>query len=264
MLVADRTHSCWDPDDSAWHETLRPFQHFGIVETSLRCATSLVPLCTVFTEHRSMSLEACLKLGLRKSGAWVQAPASTEIFAVTDEAWLPGQSASSAAASSEPNFAQRRQQLDQEEMQPLLDAQDQWSDPALQDAPMTPRMDEEPEESERLAKRQRRMENLSTIPEEELPPMTEGIEEIPQTDVERENLMEGQWKDWIRRSMTTGTETQWPDEIAGMPARVRDVLKSVPDAVKAECKLVHHQLGHPSRATMLRMAKLANKGALHI
>eukprot|EP00971_Amphidinium_carterae_P262158 5200076-Amphidinium_carterae.1 len=63
--------------------------------------------------------------------------------------------------------------------------------------------------------------------------------------------------------MTTA-EVNWPDEVAGMPQKIRDVMKSIPPEVKSECKLVHHQLGHPGRATMLRMAKLANKGPMHL
>eukprot|EP00971_Amphidinium_carterae_P343830 6483845-Amphidinium_carterae.1 len=63
--------------------------------------------------------------------------------------------------------------------------------------------------------------------------------------------------------MTT-SDFECQDEIEGMPEKVRNVMKSIPADIKAECKLVHHQLGHPGRATMLRMAKLAHKGPLHI
>eukprot|EP00971_Amphidinium_carterae_P306550 6091802-Amphidinium_carterae.1 len=121
------------------------------------------------------------------------------------------------------------------------------------------------EESERQAKRQRRLE---AVPEdEELPFLEDEVGQVhpeeTQVEVSQEDFLEGQWRDWVRRTMTT-SDFDWPDEIEGMPEKIRNIMKSIPADVKAECKLVHHQLGHPGRATMLRMAKLAHKGPLHI
>eukprot|EP00971_Amphidinium_carterae_P133818 2650902-Amphidinium_carterae.1 len=271
LVVAERSHPCWNPEDVPWTETLHGLEHFGLHDACLRAATTLQPLAQVF-RSTTRSLPDCLKLGLQKTGRWLR-NTSHSILAVTDETWLPGSSSSSTA---QPNFDHMRSAIDQAEMVPLRDAaasrSSEWEDTRLDVAPTTPQdmeFDMGKEESERQVKRARvseRLEPLEPIAEED-PPYVEDetgqVEPSLVDDRTNEELMEGQWRDWIRRSMTTA-EVDLPDEIDGMPSRVREVLKSIPQNIKSECKLVHHQLGHPGRATMIRMAKLAQKGPLYI
>eukprot|EP00971_Amphidinium_carterae_P349931 6491302-Amphidinium_carterae.2 len=271
MFVAPRQHACWNPDDVVWNHTLRDLCHFGDGSQRVRCATTLVPLARAFQCGHDDA--TCLKVGLKQSGVWVRRSHPT--FAVTDPAWLPTSSSSSSSAPAA-SPAERRRQMDVAEMEPLLDAaaprREPWTDPRLDAVPSTPTGDEpDEEESEHVPKRPRLGERASRMP-----PITETDErvmedaegelapdEVPATERAEEELLEGQWRDWVRRSMTD-TEIELPDEVGGMPARIREAIKSVPAAVKAECKRVHHQLGHPGRAVMIRMAKLAGKSHLHL
>jgi hypothetical protein len=51
------------------------------------------------------------------------------------------------------------------------------------------------------------------------------------------------------------------EEEADLSTAIKEKLCRIPEAVKAEVRRAHHQLGHLSRDALLRMAKAAGKSA---
>eukprot|EP00971_Amphidinium_carterae_P151456 3002912-Amphidinium_carterae.1 len=52
--------------------------------------------------------------------------------------------------------------------------------------------------------------------------------------------------------------------MAAAPTAIQERMANVPDSVKAECRRAHHELGHPERRALLRLARLAGKSADHL
>eukprot|EP00971_Amphidinium_carterae_P329576 6462139-Amphidinium_carterae.1 len=187
----------------------------------------------------------------------------------------PPQEAQGARDRSRSAFERQRRQDEHFELRAIAEMHGVAAPAEGAAAPVTPAVpeqDEEPDEEESEPKRRRTaFEELPSSsasapgavtllprgvdPRQDelrdqqalLPPLAEeGAEpELDETDEQREQ----QWREWIRRSMTNGAADEvLPDLAEGAPEVVKHMMKEIPEHVKKEVKLVHHQLGHPGRA----------------
>ena len=68
------------------------------------------------------------------------------------------------------------------------------------------------------------------------------------------------------RELVTADPTLQPDgeETQGLSADMRDRMALLPAKLKLEVRRAHHQLGHPSKAVLLRLARMAGKSEDHL
>ena len=75
-----------------------------------------------------------------------------------------------------------------------------------------------------------------------------------------QEMADEDWKKAFDETMALDPALQiGGEEEVDMPQKVKDRLKLIPEDVKFEVRRAHHTLGHPSRNTLLRLAKAAGK-----
>eukprot|EP00971_Amphidinium_carterae_P352846 6492750-Amphidinium_carterae.1 len=79
---------------------------------------------------------------------------------------------------------------------------------------------------------------------------------------ENEHQDELRFEQEIRRSLTMDGGHAFLEE--QLPEHVRSELSGIPESVKTEVRRIHHDLGHPAKGVLLRMAKLAGKSEHHL
>ena len=86
---------------------------------------------------------------------------------------------------------------------------------------------------------------------------------LPETQV-REEQVEGwpgpedNWRESFDETWTLDPSLQ-PAGEENLTTQQREKLLTIPEEVKLEVRKAHHQLGHPSRSSLLRMARAAGK-----
>ena len=54
------------------------------------------------------------------------------------------------------------------------------------------------------------------------------------------------------------------EETDGLPQEAKDKLSTIPEQVRREVRKAHHDLGHPSKTALMRLARLAKKSPDHL
>jgi hypothetical protein len=76
---------------------------------------------------------------------------------------------------------------------------------------------------------------------------------------------DGDWRAAFDETMSTDPAVQVAgEEDVDLPEKIKEKLRLVPEAVKAEVRRAHHALGHVSRDALLRMAKAAKLSQDHL
>eukprot|EP00971_Amphidinium_carterae_P178240 3535643-Amphidinium_carterae.1 len=79
---------------------------------------------------------------------------------------------------------------------------------------------------------------------------------------ENEHQEEARFQQELRRSLTMDGGHAFLEE--RLPEHIKAQLADIPESIRAETRRVHHDLGHPSRGVLLRMAKMAGKSEQHL
>ena len=122
----------------------------------------------------------------------------------------------------------------------------------------------EQQELAEMARRTARVELLPSVPDRADDRARED-EAFDPNRVEGWEQPREDWRSWFEETMTLDPALQpGGEEDADLTTAVKEKLRLIPEAVKAEIRRAHHQLGHLSRDALLRMAKAAGKSAEYL